>query len=202
MSEQAKNKEEKHTSDEIPDPQKTEIGSEDPKKAGHTDAHKDKTGKSHKKTVPQDVLESVQRKLEEINDKYLRLYSEFDNYRKRTLREKTELTKTASAEVIHDLLPILDDLDRAIKNSESTDKIEAIREGEKLILAKLKRTLELKGLQEMKTLGEPFDTDLHDAVTNVPAPTDDMKGKVIDEIQKGYLLNGKVIRYARVVVGM
>ena len=104
--------------------------------------------------------------------------------------------------MIHDLLPILDDLDRAIKNSESTDKIEAIREGEKLILAKLKRTLELKGLQEMKTLGEPFDTDLHDAVTNVPAPTDDMKGKVIDEIQKGYLLNGKVIRYARVVVGM
>lgn len=201
MSEQEKNKEEQHESDEITDPRKIKIASEDLKKTGHTDAHKDKTGKSHKKSAPEDVLESVQHKLEEINDKYLRLYSEFDNYRKRTLREKTELTKTASAEVILDLLPVLDDFERAIRNSESTNNTEAIREGEKLILTKLKRTLELKGLQEMKTIGEPFDTDLHDAVTNVPAPADDMKGKVIDEIQKGYLLNGKVIRYARVVVG-
>ena len=159
------------------------------------------TGKTLKKTVPSKALEEISKKLEETNDKYLRLYSEFDNYRKRTLREKSELIKTASSGIILDLLPVLDDFDRAIQNSETTDQCEVIKEGERLILAKLKRILEQKGLQEMKTIGEPFDTDQHDAVTNVTAPSDDLKGKIIDQTQKGYTLNGKVIRYAKVVVG-
>jgi molecular chaperone GrpE len=184
MSEKEKNKQEQTNSEETPEIHKPEKGS-----------------RTHKKHPAQDALiAELQGKLEELNDKYIRLYSEFDNFRKRTLREKSELTKTASREVIYDLLPVLDDFDRALKHTENSDNLEALKEGEKLIFAKLKTILEQKGLQEIKSIGEPFDTDLHDAITNIPAPSDDMKGKIIDETLKGYLLNGKVIRYARVVV--
>lgn len=162
----------------------------------------DKTvARKSKKHTQQHELKQLQETLGELNDKYLRLYSEFDNYRKRTLREKTEMTKTAGATIITDLLPVLDDFERAIRLSEQTDSIDAIKEGERLILTKLKTILEQKGLQEIKSIGQPFDTDLHDAVTNIPSPSEDMKGKIVDEIEKGYLLNGKVIRFAKVVVG-
>lgn len=166
------------------------------------EAHKhEKSSKTHKKNTAQDALiAELQGKLIELNDKYIRLYSEFDNFRKRTLREKTELSKSATQEVIYDLLPVLDDFDRALRHSESTEHIEALREGEKLIFAKLITILEQKGLQEIKSIGEPFNTDLHDAITQIPAPSGEMKGRIIDETVKGYMLNGKVIRYAKVVV--
>ncbi len=145
---------------------------------------------------------SAEEKIAEWHDKYTRLYSEFDNYRKRTLKEKIDLLKSASAEVITDLLPVLDDFERAIKAfSDTTGADESLKDGVILIYNKFLNALTQKGLEQMKTIGEPFDTDFHEAITNIPAPTPNMKGKVVDEIEKGYMLNDKVIRYAKVVVG-
>ena len=142
-----------------------------------------------------------QLKVNELNDKYLRLYSEFDNFRKRTMKEKIDLRQTASEDLIKDLLPVLDDFDRAMASMSSTDNIEAIIEGEKLIQAKMRTILASKGLQEIKSMGENFDTDFHEAVTSIPAPSEDLKNKVVDEIQKGYTLNDKVIRFSKVIIG-
>ena len=145
---------------------------------------------------------SAEEKITELNDRYLRLYSEFDNYRKRTLKEKIDLLKTASSDVITDLLPVLDDFERAIRAfSDTPGTDQALKDGVILIYNKFLNTLTQKGLVQMKTIGEPFDTDFHEAITNIPAPTPAMKGTVVDEIEKGYLLNDKVIRYAKVVVG-
>lgn len=145
--------------------------------------------------------EDLSVKVAELNDKFLRLYSEFDNYRKRTIKERIELSKTASEEVIVQLLPVLDDFERAIKLIPENAEIDSFTEGIKLIYAKFKNTLALKGLEEIKSLGMPFDTDFHEAITNIPSETEEQKGKVVDEIQKGYLLSGKVIRFAKVVIG-
>ena len=150
--------------------------------------------------VKEEKQENFEEKFNELNDKYLRLYSEYDNYRKRTANEKIELIKTAAEGTILALLPVLDDFERALPTMEkSEDKTHY--EGMMLIYNKLKRTLEQKGLEEIKANGEPFNTDEHEALTQIPAPSEDMKDKVIDVVQKGYKLNGKVIRYARVVVG-
>ncbi len=145
--------------------------------------------------------EEYQSKVNELNDKYLRLYSEFDNFRKRTLKEKIDLSRTASENVIIELLPVLDDFDRAIASMASTDNIEAIKEGEQLIHAKMKAIFASKGLQEIKSIGETFDTDFHEAITSIPAPTEELKNKVIDEVQKGYTLHDKVIRFSKVITG-
>ncbi|MDD3637240.1 MAG: nucleotide exchange factor GrpE [Bacteroidales bacterium] len=138
---------------------------------------------------------------DELNDKFLRLFSEFDNYRKRTLKEKIEFSKTASEEVITAMLPVVDDFERAMQAMESQQAPEATAEGIRLIYNKLIKTLQQKGLSEIEALHKTFDTDFHEALTNIPAPEPSLKGKVVDVIQKGYLLNGKVIRFARVVVG-
>jgi len=153
------------------------------------------------KTVKNDE-NAIENQLAQMNDKYLRLYSEFDNYRKRTLKEKTELSKTAASELIIKLLPVLDDFERAIKAIEpDTDPTGAHKEGILLIFNKMKTTLNQQGLEQMRTIGEKFDTDFHEAITNIPAPTPEQKNTILDEVEKGYLLNGKVIRYAKVVVG-
>lgn len=136
-----------------------------------------------------------------LNDKYLRLYSEFDNYRKRTNKEKLDLIATASAGVLKDLLTVLDDFERAIANNESVEDAQVIKDGFKLIQHKLKATLEAKGLKPMEAKNQPFDADLHEAIANIPAPSEDLKGKVVDDVEKGYYLNDKVIRFAKVVVG-
>ena len=145
--------------------------------------------------------EEYQLKVNELNDKYLRLYSEFDNFRKRTFKEKIETSRTASEEVIKELLPVLDDFDRAIASMTSTDNIDAIKEGEQLIHAKMKAIFSSKGLKEIKSIGENFNTDYHEAVTSIPAPSEDQKNKVVDEIQKGYTLHDKVIRFSKVIIG-
>jgi molecular chaperone GrpE len=145
--------------------------------------------------------EEYQLKINELNDKYLRLYSEFDNFRKRSLKEKIDMSRTASENVIVELLPVLDDFDRAIASMASTDNIEAIKEGEQLIHAKMKAIFASKGLQEIKSIGETFNTDFHEAITSIPAPTEDLKNKVIDEVQKGYTLYDKVIRFSKVIIG-
>lgn len=144
---------------------------------------------------------SPEEQIAALNDKYIRLYSEFDNYRKRTNKEKLDLIATASAGVLKDMLTVLDDFERAIANNENVSDIEAVKEGFKLIHNKFKSTLEAKGLKAMEAKGGEFNPDLHEAIANIPAPSDDLKGKIVDDVEKGYYLNDKVIRYAKVVVG-
>ena len=145
--------------------------------------------------------EVLSEKLTEANDKFLRLYSEFDNFRKRTAREKIELSKTAGEDIFKLILPLLDDFERGIKAADQATDVAAVKEGMQLIFQKFKNTLQTKGLVEMESKGLAFDADLHEAITNIPAPDESLKGKVVDELEKGYLLNGKVIRFAKVVVG-
>ena len=146
------------------------------------------------------ALEEEKAKYAELNDTYLRLYSEFDNYRKRTAKEKLELSATASAAVMKDLLPVLDDFERALQNMEKNGN-EADLQGVTLIYNKFKSTLQKRGLEEIIAIDCDFNTDEHEALTMIPAPDESKKGKVLDVIQKGYKLNGTVIRFARVVVG-
>lgn len=145
--------------------------------------------------------QELQERLDELNDKYLRLYSEFDNYRKRTMKERIDLAKNASAEVILDMLPVLDDFERAIRSSGETEECSVIREGEVLIYNKLKGILERKGLKAIEAIGTEFNTDYHEAVTYTPVQEETSRNKVVDELQKGYLLNEKVLRYTKVVIG-
>ena len=137
----------------------------------------------------------------EMTDKYLRLSAEFDNYRKRTLRERMELTKTAAESVMLNILPVTDDFERAMQSIEAGMDFEATKEGILLIYNKFKEFNKQNGITEIEAAGKPFDTDLHEALTKIPAPSEDMKGKIVDVIQKGYCLNDKVIRFAKVVVG-
>lgn len=147
------------------------------------------------------VEEKLQQEVAALNDKYLRLFAEFDNYKRRTQKERVELLQTAGKDVIISMLPVLDDFDRANKAMENATEVNAIREGVALVHHKLKSVLGQKGLKEMESISIPFDTDLHEAITKIPAPVEEMKGKVIDELEKGYTLNDKVIRFAKVVVG-
>lgn len=137
----------------------------------------------------------------EWRDKYLRLYAEFDNFRKRTMKERADLLSTASADVIKEMLPILDDFDRAVKANETVEDIQAVKEGFILIHQKLYKKLEMKGLQPIQAKDQVFDTDFHEAITQIPAPTEELKGKVVDEVEKGYMLNEKIIRFSKVVIG-
>ncbi len=145
--------------------------------------------------------EKLQQENAALNDKYLRLFAEFDNYKRRTQKERVELLQTAGKDVIVSLLPLLDDFDRAGKAMENATDVASIREGVQLIHTKLKSTLAQKGLKEIESINTVFDTDNHEAITKIPAPTEELKGKVIDELEKGYTLNDKVIRFAKVVVG-
>ena len=171
------------------------------KKEEAADKVSDKKSKRFKiRHAQEKALEEERAKYAELNDKYLRLFSEFDNHRKRTAKEKLDLTATASENVIKDILPVLDDFERALQNMEKNGN-EADLQGVTLIFNKLKDTLKKKGLEEIEAMGVEFNTDEHEALTMIPAPEEDKKGKVLDVIQKGYKLNGKVIRFARVVVG-
>lgn len=145
-------------------------------------------------------LEAAKATIEEQKDKYLRLSAEFDNYRKRTLKEKAELIKNGGEKAISAILPILDDLERALQNMQKADDVKAVYEGIDLIYQKFLKGLSQEGLQKMEPVGEAFDTDYHEAVALVPAPSEDQKGKVLDCVQTGYKLNDKVIRHAKVVV--
>jgi molecular chaperone GrpE len=140
-------------------------------------------------------------KLAEMQNKYIRLSAEFDNYRKRTLKEKIELTKTASESLLLNLLPVFDDFERGLTLMDSAADCNAMKEGIDLIYSKFRSFLEQNGVKEIDALSKDFDVDLHDAVTKIPAPEKKLKGKVVDVIQKGYLLNEKVIRFSKVVVG-
>jgi molecular chaperone GrpE len=148
-----------------------------------------------------DELEVMAQKCSELNDKNLRLMAEFDNYRKRTLKERMDLLKTASENVLADMLPLVDDFERAIKATETSEDIQAVKDGVDLIYSKFIAFLLQNGVKAIPTENETFNTDLHEAITTFPAPSEDMKGKIIDCASKGYTLNDKVIRFSKVVVG-
>lgn len=159
------------------------------------------TEKKETEEVVSDTTKNMDEKLAEWQDKYLRLSAEFDNYRKRTLKEKMELIKTASEDVVLKIIPVLDDFERAIDYITNNDSNDAANNGVVLIYNKLKDILIQQGLKEIVALNSEFNTDIHEAVTKIPAPEEDMKGKIVDVIQKGYFLYDKVIRHAKVVVG-
>lgn len=158
-------------------------------------------GTEEKKAEEKDPLTLANEKIAELEDKYLRNVAEFDNYRKRVLKEKAELILNGGARVVEAVLPVLDDMERAIANGEKTDDPQVLREGMELIHAKFVKTLEGQGVKKIETENADFDTDVHEAVAMVPGMGDDKKGKVIDCIQAGYKINDKVIRHAKVAVG-
>lgn len=194
MSEEIKKEEKKQQESVLNEDKHSESGSD----------HATKKEKKKKTDSKDDKAREWHDKYGELHDKYLRLYSEFDNYRKRTQKERIELSKNASEEIILSLLPVIDDMERALKavttleNGQETVTADGIR----LIYNKFKGLLLQKGLEPIPAQGETFNVDYHDALTNIPATSEDLKGKVVDEIEKGYTLNGKVIRYSKVVVGI
>ncbi|RTQ50944.1 nucleotide exchange factor GrpE [Hymenobacter gummosus] len=137
----------------------------------------------------------------DLKDKYLRLAAEFENYKRRTTKERADLFKTANQELMTVLLPVLDDFDRARQHTQSTDDANVVRESIDIIHGKLTKALQQKGLQTMDAKGGPFDPELHEAIAQIPAPSEELKGKVVDEVEKGYYLGDKVIRHAKVVLG-
>lgn len=154
------------------------------------------------KETKEPTVEGLQETIEELKDKNLRIFAEFENYKKRTNKERMDFFKTANQEMMTALLPIIDDFERAQKSMEDTQDVKAIKEGVDLIYNKLKSILEQKGLKEIEpATGNDFDLDYHEAITKIPAPSDELKGKVVDQVEKGYLLGDKVIRYSKVVIG-
>lgn len=170
----------------------------------HSPADSEETPIEEKQTEQQGTSSGTvdyEAKIAELNDKYLRLYSEFDNYRKRTIKEKSDIIRSAGEDVFKAIIPIIDDFERAIKANETVVDAEPIKEGMVLIYNKLHSSCTAKGLEAMESIGKPFNADTMEAITHVPSPSEDMKGKVIDDIEKGYKLGEKVIRFAKVVVG-
>lgn len=159
------------------------------------------TEKQTEELTDADKLAAAEEEIAQLKDKYLRQVAEFDNYRKRTLKEKTELILNGGAKVLEALLPVLDDLERAMQNIEKSDDVTTLKEGVDLIINKLEKTLHTQGLKKMETVGKEFDTDFHEAVALIPAQEEAQKNHVIDCVQTGYMLNDKVLRHAKVVVG-
>lgn len=198
-------KDKKQNDPEKNNPKKDELKDNilsDNKKTGS----KDKSSSSRKKaagglTNTKKKLEETQIQLAEMHDRYIRLTAEFDNYRKRTLKEKMDLVKTGGEQVILNLLPMIDNLERAMVSIRETKDSEALKEGIELIYGKFKEFLAQNGVKEVDSLKAEFDTDVHEAITKIPAPEPELKGKVVDVIERGYYLHDKVVRFAKVVVG-
>ncbi|MEC8460486.1 MAG: nucleotide exchange factor GrpE [Bacteroidota bacterium] len=165
-------------------------------------ASKSKKNKAEDKEVEKNSSENeIQKEDQDFKEKYIRLYSEYENYRKRTAKEKIDLITNASENVIKELLPILDDFERAIDNNKNVEDASVLKEGFDLIYSKMHKGLVNQGLKPMEANGKDFDSEIHEAITKIPAPNEKLKGKVVDVIEKGYQINEKVIRYAKVVVG-
>lgn len=184
--------EEKDLETTVEQPVEEKEAKEEPKAAKKKKSAKEKKA---------DEIEELGQKLQEINDKYMRLSAEFDNYRKRTLKEKMELTKSAGEKILVNVLPVIDNFERAIQSMEEAKDIEAVKEGVNLIYNNFKDFVGQNGVKEIEAINQEFDTDIHEAITKIPAPNEDMKGKVVDCVEKGYTLNEKVIRFSKVVVG-
>ncbi len=167
----------------------------------NTDENAAGTSHLNEPVAEENALEKLETELQEQKDKYLRLMAEFDNFRRRTAKERLELMQTAGKEVIVSLLDVLDDCDRAEKQLQNSDDIALQKEGIQLVFNKLRSTLQGKGVKAMETIHTDFDVEKHEAITEIPAPSSDLQGKVMDEVVKGYYLNDKLIRFAKVVVG-
>jgi len=168
------------------------------KKEEKTEKTEKKKSKKEKKA---DEIEELGTKLQEITDKYMRLSAEFDNYRKRTLKEKMELTKSAGEKILVNVLPVMDNFERALKSVDESTDIDGVKEGIHLIHTNFKDFMTQQGVKEIEATNLDFDTDIHEAITKIPAPSEELKGKVVDCVEKGYFLNDKVIRFSKVVVG-
>jgi molecular chaperone GrpE len=158
-------------------------------------------GLTKKLEEKEQIIKELNEKFSLMNDKYLRLSAEFDNYRKRTLKEKIDLTHSAGHTVIKNLLPVVDDIERAMENIEKTDDLESVKKGMELIYIKFYNFLKQEGIEPIEAVGKEFDTDEHEAMTKIPAPKEELKGKVVEEIQKGYKANDQILRHSKVVVG-
>lgn len=194
------NKEEKNIEKEEMTDQKTAPKTPE-QKNNENNAEKAENDKNAEKTESEETeLEKAQKKIEELNDKYLRQIAEFDNYRKRVLKEKADMIKYSGEKVITTLLPVLDDMERAVQNMEKTEDVASVKEGVQLIIDKFMKLLKQEGLSRIETEGKDFDTDYHEAIAMVPGQPEEMKGKIIDCVTPGYMLNDKVIRHAKVAV--
>lgn len=167
----------------------------------NTEELEDQVQDQSEESTEVDEVEALQQEVAEAKDKYLRLFAEFENFKKRNTKERIALISSASQDTLSALLPILDDFDRAKTSAEDESSTEPFSEGVMMVYNKLFKTLEGKGLTKMVTTGEAFDPEFHEAITKIPAPNDDMKGKIIDTIEPGYKLNDKIIRFAKVVIG-
>jgi molecular chaperone GrpE len=166
-----------------------------------SDGTRPKTTRTKKKPEESTKIRHLEQELQEQKEKYIRLSADFDNYRKRTMREKIELGKQAGEEIFTRILPVLDNLERAMKSVEEAKDLDAVKEGMYLIYNMFKEYLGQQGVKEIEAMHQDFNTDVHDAVTKIPASEKKLKGKVVDVIEKGYFLNDKVLRYAKVVIG-
>lgn len=167
----------------------------------YTDENAAGTHGLNEEIIEEPLSETLKKEIEEQKDKYLRLFAEFDNFKRRTAVEKNELRATGGREIMTSLLDVMDDFERTEKVLADSTDLDAVKQGVNLVFAKLRNTLEQKGLKVMNSVHTDFNADLHEAITEVPAPNEELKGKVVDELQKGYSLGGKIIRYAKVVVG-
>lgn len=167
----------------------------------NTDENQSGTTHLNEPVAEESEIEKLKTELEESKDKYLRKVAEFDNFKRRSAKERIELIQTAGRDVITDMLDVLDDCDRAQKQLEASDDAAAIKEGVMLVFNKLRNTLQARGVKAMETIHQEFNPDLHEAVTEIPAASEELKGKIADEVMKGYYLNDKIIRHAKVVVG-
>jgi len=165
------------------------------------DKKETKKDKAHKKNKTEEQLEKAETDLLELKDKHIRLQAEFDNYRKRTLKERMELLKNASESLLISILPVIDDFDRAVQMMDTAEDESHIKDGVKLIYSKFQEFLKQNGVKEIEAKEQDFNTDLHEAITKIPAPSEELKGKIVDVVQKGYYLNDKVIRFSKVVIG-
>jgi molecular chaperone GrpE len=185
MSENTKDQKEEISQEEVVTPASDEINAEE----------------AVVELTNEEEIEELNKQIIEQKDKYLRLFADFDNYKKRNAKERLDLLNTAGKDIILSILPTLDDLNRAIASAETATDVSSVRDGFVLVKNKLFNSLSQKGLKPMDSISQDFNPDIHEAITKIPAPTPDLKGKVVDEIERGYTLNEKIIRYAKVVVG-
>ncbi len=194
-----KNKSEEITDEQILDPTTVETATFSDKNVANDDNNTEEN--NTEKKVEVNPIEQIQAQLDEMKDKYIRLSAEFDNYRKRSLREKMDLTKYASEDVLQSILPLYDDFERAMKSWDESTELDAVKQGLHLIYNKFYDFLKTKGISEIEAIGKELNTDIHEAITKTPVQDEKMKGKIVDVVQKGYMLNDKVIRFSKVVIG-
>lgn len=197
MTDKAKNKEVENAAAEAA----SENAQQEQENTKQSEKEPQKTSRKEKKDKTADKIKELEEAILAKDDRYLRLQAEFDNYRKRTLKEKMELTKSAGEGIFLNILPVIDDFERAIQSMENKHEESAIKEGIFLIYKRFSDFIQQNGIKEIEAKEKDFDTDLHEAITKIPAPTEELKGKIVDVVQKGYMLNDKVIRFAKVVIG-